>query len=95
MSSLLPKNEKLEKIFLYVNPILTYLVAAMAATWWIDDDLLRGIVFLVGIYVFTYESGVKNFYKPNKNHLYFYLVYVVPVGLATIFFIYGFFKSST
>ena len=77
------------KILFYGMPFVTYIVALFSGLWWLNDDLLRGVVFLCGLYVFAYHTGYKTFY--NSARVYFYITYCVPVVMGSFLFLLGLF----
>jgi len=81
-------NSQLEKIFFFGKPLVTYILALSSGLWWLDDDLLRGVIFLIGLYVFTFHTGYRVFFYTARK--YFYFTYATPTLIATILFCVGF-----
>jgi len=79
---------KAKKLLFYSMPFVTYIIALFSGLWWLNNDLLRGVIFLCGLYVFAYHTGYKTFYFSAR--LYFYITYVVPVVIGSFLFLLGF-----
>ena len=69
----------------------SYIMAALAGLWWLDngDQIELGIYILV-IYVLTYEFGFKICYQ-RMSKLCFLLGFLLPATFATLGFSIGFF----
>lgn len=56
------------------------------------QGLFGGIFTLLLLFAYVYETGYKKFLKQQKMRGFYYLVFVLPVFLATFSFIYGVLK---
>ena len=87
----LPSNEQLEKISFVMLPLITILLCAMSGLWWLDNELSRGVISLIGLTAFVGDYGIKALkYKPSRK--YYYWVFLLPWTVAVILFSYGFLR---
>lgn len=92
---------KWDKVLLgFVNYILVppgvVLIGLSAGLWWKLNESIHisfwiGIFLLLMLYALTYEAGYKKAFLQFGMRKYYYVVYMVPVVLATIGFIYSVF----
>jgi heme/copper-type cytochrome/quinol oxidase subunit 4 len=70
----------------------TYIVAIYGGLWWIDDDLFRGIIFILGLYIFSIHMGLK--YNKGQSRYYVFFAFILPPTLGTILFLVGLLKPE-
>lgn len=75
---------------LILSPLVTYTMAAMAATWWVDGDPARGFVFGVGLLIYASHFGVRSWSGRPARKGYVILVYVLPTICAAMVGLLGF-----
>ena len=90
MKNLSPSDELLRKCYVIGMPIATYVVAAMAGTWWLDHNLPRGVAYLVMLYVIAIRFSTQpNLRVGSAAKAFIWIVFIVPTILATAGFLYG------
>jgi len=76
------------KLYLIVIAMAIYAMSLYGGLWWIDDDLIRGIIFLVGVLVFSIHTYSK-YSIGIKNSIYIFAIYVLPFAIGFALFVYG------
>jgi len=83
-----PNESQTKKMVFFGTPLVTYILALFSGLWWLDDDLLRGVIFLCGLYVYSYQTGYKTYFSSARY--YFYFTYAIPIIIGTVLFTFGF-----
>lgn len=88
----------IELVFDYLMvPLGMILGGLLCGLWWqwyenVAQGLILGAFSLLTLYAGVYEMGYKKYLKQQEMRSYYYLVFVTPVFLATVSFIYGVLK---
>lgn len=80
-----------------VTPLGMILGSLVCGLWWRWDknpniSIYIYIFLLLTLYAYVYETGYKKYLKQRELRGYYYLIFVIPVFLATVSFIYGVLK---
>lgn len=78
-------------------PLGMIFMSLLCGLWWkwyenSMNGLFIGSFLLLTLYAGAYETGYKKYLKQAEMRKYYYLVFVTPVFLATVSFIYGVLK---
>ncbi len=78
------------KVFSFVLIIANYLMASYAGLWWFEgSDGVESGVYILVLYVLTYEFGYKVCYQ-RISKICFYLGFILPSLLASAGYGFGF-----
>lgn len=58
------------------------------------QGFFAGIFSLLTLYALVYETGYKKYLKQQGMRKYYYIVFIMPVFLATLSFTYGVLKYA-
>jgi hypothetical protein len=80
-----------------MTPLGIVLGSLGCGLWWkLYENQRHGLVaggfILLTLYAFVYETGYKKYLKQRGMRGYYYIVFVMPVFLATVSFICGVLK---
>jgi hypothetical protein len=85
-------NQKItDKLLNIIVFMATYLFAIYGGLWWISEDLSRGIIYIIGLYLYSMHMGLKCIGR--KSRLYIFSAYIFPTTLGTFLFLIGFFRE--
>lgn len=77
----------------FLIPVVMLGICLMVGLWWVRGnprEWLVAVFFLLLASAYAYERGYKRCYRYGQKK-YFYVVFIAPICVALLGFIYGFF----
>lgn len=87
----MPSDRQLNGLIISLVFSTTYLLAAIAGTWWLDGDLLRGAMAIAVLGMLALNAGLK-IVRGNGSYVWFTGAFVFPLLAGGLGFAYGFLR---